>query len=70
MRVYDNNLMSDSAMSDRCRKFRDERTNVHTEEGKACHSIVNDEFVQNFEQTVCKKYCIIIFELSEDLSSL
>jgi hypothetical protein len=35
--------MSDSCVTEWCRKFRDERTDVHDEGGQGRHSIVADE---------------------------
>jgi transposase len=51
-RVYGGNVMSDRCVREWCRKFRDERTNVHDERGQGRHSIVIDELVQKVGQCV------------------
>jgi len=46
--------MSDSCVTEWCRKFRDGRTDVHDEGGQGRHSIVTDELIQKVDQCVCK----------------
>jgi hypothetical protein len=57
--------MSDSCVRERCRKFRDGRTDVHDEGCQGRHSIVTDELVQKFDQCVRGKRRFTISELSE-----
>jgi hypothetical protein len=46
-RVYDDYILNDSCVREWCRKFRDERTDVHDEGGQVRHSIVTDELIPN-----------------------
>jgi transposase len=52
-RVYGDNVMSDSCVREWCRKFRDERTDVHDEGGQGRHSVVADEFVHKIVREIC-----------------
>jgi hypothetical protein len=45
-RVYANNVMSDSCVTEWCRKFRDGGAAVRDEGGQERHSIVTDGLVQ------------------------
>jgi len=49
--VYGPNSMSDKFVSEWCRKFRDERTDVH-EGGQGWPSIVPDDLVQHVDKVV------------------
>ena len=46
-RVYGDNVMSDSCVTEWCRKFRDGHTDVHDEGCQGRHSTVTDELVQS-----------------------
>jgi transposase len=48
-RVYGDNVMSDSCVTEWCRKFRD----VHDEGGHGRPSIVTDEFVHKVVREFC-----------------
>jgi hypothetical protein len=50
--VHSDNVMSDSCVRERCRKFRDGCTDVHNEGGQGRHSIVSDELVHRLSN-VC-----------------
>ena len=50
-RVY-GNIMSDIAVQDWCRKFKNGCEDVHNDGGQGWHSIVTDELVQHIEQRV------------------
>jgi hypothetical protein len=52
-RVYGDNVMSDSCVRECRRNFRDERTDVHDEDGPGRHSIVTDEFGQRVVGEFC-----------------
>ena len=56
-------------MREWCRKFRDGRTDVHDECGQERRSIVTDELVQKFDQSLRGKRCFTISELSEEIST-
>ena len=58
--------MSDSCVRERCRKFRDGRTDVHDEGGQGRHSIVTEELVQKVDQCVRGKRRFTISELSKE----
>jgi transposase len=63
-RVYSDNVMSDSRVREWCRKFRDERPDVHDEGGEGRHSIVTDEIVQKVDQCERGKRRFTMSELS------
>ena len=66
-RVYGDNVMSDSCVTEWCRKFRDGRTDVHDEGDQERHSIVTDElFQKRVEQRLRRKRRFTISELSEE----
>jgi transposase len=65
-RVYGDNVMSDSCVSEWCRKFRDGCTDVHDEDGQGRHSIVTDELVKEDDQCLRGKRRFTISELSEE----
>jgi hypothetical protein len=50
--VYGDNIMSDSYVSEWCRKFENGRTDVH-EGAQGQHSIVTDEFVHKVVRQLC-----------------
>jgi hypothetical protein len=67
-RVYGDNVMSDSCVTERCRKFRDGRTDVHDEGGQGWHSTVTDELILTVNLCVHGKRCFTISELSEEFT--
>ena len=69
-RVYGDNVMSDSSVSEWCRKFRDGRTDVHDECGQGRHSTVTDEIVQNIDQSMRGNRRFTISELSEEFPQI
>ena len=58
--------MSDSSVREWCRKFRDERTDVHDEGGQGRHSTVTRELIQKVDQCVRGNRHFTISELSEE----
>ena len=64
--VYNDNVMSDSRVTEWCRKFRDGHTDVHDESGQGRHSIVTDELIQKVNQCVHEKRHFTKSELSEE----
>ena len=58
--------MGDNCVREWCRKFRDERTDVHDECGQERHSTVTDELVQKVEKCFRGKRRFTISELSEE----
>jgi len=64
-RVYGDNIMGDSCVREWCRKFRDERTDVHDEGGQERRSIVTDELFRKIDQCLHGKRRFTISELSE-----
>jgi len=64
--VYGDNVMSDSCVTEWCRKFRDGRTDVHDKGGQERRSIVTDKLVQKVDQCLRGKCRFTISELSEE----
>ena len=62
--------MSDIAVQDWCRKFKNGREDVHNEGSQGRHSIVTNELVQQIEQRVREKRRFTISELSEEFPQI
>ena len=58
--------MSDSCVTEWCRKFRDGRTDMHDECGQELHSIVTDELIKKVDQCLRGKRRFTISVLSEE----
>jgi transposase len=58
------NFVSDTYDKDWCRKFRDERTDVHDEGGQGRPSLVTDDLVQHTDALVRERHWFTISELS------
>ena len=56
--------MRDKCVRERCRKFRDGRTDVHDEGGQARPSLVTDDLVQHVDKVVHERRRFTISELS------
>jgi hypothetical protein len=55
--------MSGGTLRQRCRMFRDGRTNVHNEERSGWPSVVSDDLVQTVDQKICERWSFTISEL-------
>jgi transposase len=53
--VYGQTIISEGSIKQRCRIFKDGRTNVHDEERSGRPSVVSDDLVQSFDQKVCER---------------
>jgi hypothetical protein len=62
--IYGQNVMSEGALRQWCRMFRDGQTNVCDIEQSGKPSAVSDDYVQNVDQKICQRECFTISELS------
>jgi hypothetical protein len=53
--VYVQNVISEGTARQRCRMFKDRRTNVHDEEQSGQPSVVSDDIVPSVDQEVCER---------------
>lgn len=65
-RVYGENFMSDGAVREWCRKFKDGRNDVHDEGGQGRKSVVSDDLVQRVGRMVKENRRFTITALSTE----
>jgi hypothetical protein len=62
--IYGQNVMSEGAVRQWCRMFRDGQTNVCDIEHSGQPPAVSDDYVQNVDQKICRRECLTMSELS------
>jgi transposase len=65
-RVFGDNVVSDSCVTEWCRKFRDGRTDMRDKGGQERHSIVTDKLVQKVDKCLREKRHFTISKLPEE----
>jgi hypothetical protein len=68
--VYGPNVMSEGAVRQWCRMFKDGRTNVHDEKRSGPPSVVSDDLVQSVDQSICERRRFTVLELSCEFSQI
>jgi hypothetical protein len=62
--VYGPNIIGERTVRQRCRIFKDGRTNVHDEKRRDRPSVLTDDLIQIVDKNICERRRFTISELS------